>query len=95
MIIDKFAIKSANYIKTKLADNFEQLNREQLQTIQRIIEELTNKNDDLSIKKLFEKNEYFEFHYVRYQFNSGRCYNNNLSSFWIPLRTRCINLKGR
>lgn len=64
LIIDKFAVKSANYIKTKLSEDFEQLNTEQMQTIDKIIQELTKSKETSSIKRLFEKNVYFEIHYV-------------------------------
>ena len=72
MIIDKFAVKSANYIKTKLSDDFEQLNKEQIDTIDKMIRELTWSSDSSYIKKLFEKIEYFEIHYVKLPYNYRR-----------------------
>lgn len=62
MIIDKYAIKSALHVKTKLSNKFVKMDNEQLKNFFSLIE--SSKANKQLIKTLFEKYEYFEIHYV-------------------------------
>lgn len=65
------SIKSKE-LKRKLSKKFQNLSQEQIKKIFQIIEDENKSKHYNFLRKLFEKNEYFEFHYVLI-INLGRC----------------------